>query len=121
MKQDKSSSSRSIAELGYQGITINVANGEMAKNPLGQDARVRQAFELSIDRDAINQVVFNGEFVAGNQWVPPRTPITSRTCRCRSATSPRPRQLLKEAGVTPIRSLHLMVPNNPESAAGRRR
>ena len=47
------------------------ANGDKAKNPLGQNAKVRQALELAIDREAINQVVFNGEFVPGNQWVSP--------------------------------------------------
>ena len=31
--------------LGYSGISINVANGERSKTPLGQDARVRQALE----------------------------------------------------------------------------
>src|SRR6516165_11329573 len=63
-----------IVGLGYNGITINLANGERAKTPLGQDARVRQALELSIDRAALNQVVFNGEFEPGNQWVPPSSP-----------------------------------------------
>src|SRR6266478_5972793 len=52
-----------MPDLSYEGITINVANGDKAKNPLGQHAKVRQALELSLDRDAINQVVFNGEFV----------------------------------------------------------
>src|SRR5215213_3358493 len=46
-------------ELGYQGIDINVGNGERAKNPLGSSAKVRQALGLAIDRDALNQVVFN--------------------------------------------------------------
>jgi peptide/nickel transport system substrate-binding protein len=35
-----------IAGRGYQGIILNVANGERAKTPLGQDARVRRALEL---------------------------------------------------------------------------
>ena len=43
-------------ELGYQGLTINLSNGPKADTPLAKDARVRQAFELSIDRDALNQV-----------------------------------------------------------------
>ena len=60
--------------LGYTAITINLANGDRSKTPLGQDARVRQALELSIDREALNQVVFNGEFQPGNQWVPPTNP-----------------------------------------------
>ena len=65
----------SAVELGYQGLTIN-----LSQRPQGQprrsakDARVRQAFELSIDRDALNQVVFNGEFVPGNQWINPTNP-----------------------------------------------
>ena len=63
-----------VTEIGYQGITINVGKGEPAKGPLGSDPRVRQALELSIDRDAINQVVFNGEYVVGNQWVSPENP-----------------------------------------------
>ena len=40
----------------------------------------------------INQVVFNGEFVPGNQWVSPENPTIRRACRSRSATSPRPRR-----------------------------
>ena len=57
-------------ELGYQGITLNIGK-DKAKGPLSQSAKVRQAFDLSIDRAALNQVVFNGEFVPGNQWVNP--------------------------------------------------
>ena len=47
-------------ELGYQGITINLNNGEKSNHPLSKNPKVRQAFELALDRDAINQVVFNG-------------------------------------------------------------
>ena len=50
----------SMPDLFYQGLTINVANGDKAKNPLGQHAKVRQALSLALDREAINQVVFNG-------------------------------------------------------------
>src|SRR5277367_3156211 len=64
----------SITSLAYNGITINTNNGERAKNPLGQDKRVREALELSIDRAALNQVVFNGEFAPGNQWEAPSSP-----------------------------------------------
>ena len=63
-----------VGGLGYNGITINVANGERAKTPLGQDARVRKALELSIDREALSQVVFNGQYPPGNQWVAPTNP-----------------------------------------------
>src|SRR4051812_1025657 len=49
-----------ITGLGYQSLSINLNNGARAKNPLGQDPRVREALELSLDRAALNQVVFNG-------------------------------------------------------------
>ncbi|MGZ3340288.1 MAG: ABC transporter substrate-binding protein, partial [Reyranella sp.] len=57
--------------LGWFAVLVNVANGPKADNPLGKDPRVRRAFELSLDREAINQVVYNGEFMPGNQWVNP--------------------------------------------------
>ena len=51
-----------ITEIGYQGITINVGKSELAKkHPLGKDPRVREAFELALDRDGIVQVVMEGE------------------------------------------------------------
>ena len=60
-------------ELGYFGLTINIAK-DKAKGPLSQSDKVRQALSLSIDRDALTQVVFNGEFIPGNQWVSPEHP-----------------------------------------------
>src|ERR1700744_3632058 len=50
-------------ELGYLGLTINT-NNDKSKGAL-TNAKVRQALDLSIDRDAINQAVFNGEFTPG--------------------------------------------------------
>src|SRR6202790_5334680 len=57
-------------ELGYMGLTINIGN-DKNKGGLSQSEKVRQALDLSIDREAINQLVFNGEFTPGNQWVSP--------------------------------------------------
>ena len=68
-----------ITEIGYQGITINVGKSDLAqKNPLGKDPRVREAFELALDRDGIVQVVMDGEADAGNQWVAPTNPFYAK-------------------------------------------
>jgi peptide/nickel transport system substrate-binding protein len=67
-RQDSRLKTAAITSLAYADILINTSNGERSNNPLGQDQRVREALELSIDRDALNQVVFNGEFTPGNQW-----------------------------------------------------
>ena len=90
-----------ITEIGYQGITINVGKSEEAqKNPLGRDARVREAFELSLDRDGIVQVVMDGEADPGNQWVAPSNPFYAKNVPIPKRNVARAKELLKEAGVT---------------------
>jgi peptide/nickel transport system substrate-binding protein len=104
-------------ELGYQGVTINLASGEKSNNPLGRNPKVRQAFELALDRDAINQVVFNGLQRTNNQWVSPQNPYYMAKYPTPKRDIAKARALIKEAGVaTPI-AIDFMVPNNPESRA----
>jgi peptide/nickel transport system substrate-binding protein len=98
--------------IGYSGITINVANGVRSKTPLGQDARVRQALELSIDRQALNQVVFNGEYRVGNQWVSPHNPYYIKDLPIPPQDVARAKALLAAAG-TPNPVVAITVPNNP--------
>src|SRR4051812_20810258 len=86
-------------ELGYQGVTLNIGK-DKAKGPLSQSAKVRQALDLSIDRQAINQVVFNGEFKPGNQWVNPDHPYYQKAFPVRGRDLVKAKALLKEAGVT---------------------
>ena len=90
-----------ITELGYQGITINTAKSDLAqKNPLGRDPRVREAFELSLDRAGIVKVAMDGEAEAGNQWVPPGNSFYARNVPIPKRDVARAKALLKEAGVT---------------------
>jgi peptide/nickel transport system substrate-binding protein len=104
-------------ELGYQGITLNVANGEKANSPLGKDARVRRALELAIDREAIDNVVFNGVQSPNNQWVSPQNPYYQPKFPTPKRDVARAKALLAEAGVKPPLALDFMVPNNPETRA----
>jgi len=99
--------------LGYEGITINIGN-DKNKGPLSQSAKVRQAFDLSIDREAINQVVYNGEFVPGNQWVNPEHPYYQKVYPVRSRDIAKAKALLKEAGITAPITVDLMVAKNVE-------
>jgi len=99
-----------IVELGYQGITINIGKSDSAqKNPLGKDARVREAFELSIDREALVRVAMEGEAQAGNQWVAPSNRYYAKSVPVPKRNVERAKQLLKEAGVTNP-SFTLMTP-----------
>ncbi|MBR0678977.1 ABC transporter substrate-binding protein [Roseomonas eburnea] len=103
-----------VDELGYQGITINIGNGERANNPLGRDARVRQAFELAIDRAAINQVVYEGMYTPTRQPFPPANPFHVRDFPPTQRNVERARALLREAGVTTPVQIEMTVPNNPD-------
>ena len=103
-------------ELGYLGLTINIAN-DKNKGPLSQSEKVRQALDLSIDREAINQVVFNGEFTPGNQWVSPEHPYYQKAFPIPKRDIAKAKALLTEAGVTGPISVDLMVPKGAESEA----
>ena len=103
-------------ELGYQGVTLNIGK-DKAKGPLSQSAKVRQALDLSIDREAINQVVFNGESETGNQWVGPDHPYYQRAFPMRPRDVAKAKALLKEAGVTTPVSVDFMVPKGAEVEA----
>ncbi len=91
-------------ELGYFGLTINI-NNDKNKGPLSQSEKVRQALDLSIDREAINQVVSISRSIErrSTRWcstasLPPaisgsaRSILTTKShFRSNRAISPRPR------------------------------
>ena len=103
-------------ELGYLGLTINIAN-DKNKGALSQSEKVRQALDLSIDREAINQVVFNGEFTPGNQWVSPEHPYYQKAFPVQKRDVAKAKALLKEAGAALPVSVDLMVPKGAENEA----
>src|SRR5438270_3809878 len=115
LKNDNRFKVARIVEIGYQGITINTGKSEMAqKNALGKDARVREAFELSLDRNAIVQVAMEGEGQPGNQWVAPSNRYYAKSSPIPKRNVERARQLLKEAGVTDP-SFTLMTPTTSDA------
>jgi peptide/nickel transport system substrate-binding protein len=103
-------------ELGYLGLTINVAN-DKNKGPLSQSEKVRQALDLSIDREAINQVVFNGEFTPGNQWVSPEHPYYQKGFPIGKRDIAKAKALLKQSGAALPISVDLMVTKGAENEA----
>jgi peptide/nickel transport system substrate-binding protein len=89
--------------LAYTGISINLANSPAANTILGQNKLVRQAFELSIDRDALVQVVFNGMNSATAQANPPSSPYFVESLKPPARDVAKAKALLAQAGVkTPV-------------------
>jgi peptide/nickel transport system substrate-binding protein len=112
VKGDDSLGFAEAVSLGYQGITVNINNGEKGDNPFGNDPKIRQAFSLSLDRDAINQVVFEGAFAPGNQPFPPTSPWYDKDYPVPARDVEKAKALLKEAGYDSL-DVEVQVANNP--------
>src|SRR5689334_25153123 len=114
LKSDSRFKIATITEIGYQGITINVGKSELAqKTALGKDPRVREAFELALDRDGIVQVAMDGEADAGNQWVAPTNAFYAKNVPIPKRDVAKAKALLKEAG-NPNPEVTLMAPTTAD-------
>ena len=111
----------SVTGLGYQGITINIHNktGKRAPRgdlgtPLANDGRVREAFELAIDRDALNQVVWDGQYTPGCTPLSPVSPFYDKSRQCPGRDLARAKKLLAEAGLGGGYAFEMVIVNNPQ-------
>ena len=93
--------------LGYYTMSINVT----AKGPLA-NARVREALEASIDRVALNQVVFDGAFLPSNQAQAPGTAFYNAERPVPPRDVAKAKRLLAEAGM-PKPGFTLLTVNSP--------
>jgi peptide/nickel transport system substrate-binding protein len=112
--------------LGYQGITVNVGNANGLgtapaplaapyAGPAASDARVRRAFELSLDRDGINKVVFRGQFSPACGPISPESPLSSDAAQaCPPHDPAQAKRLLGEAGVPTPLKVGLVISNTPQ-------
>ncbi len=115
LKNDSKIKVARIVEIGYQGITFNIGKSDVAKNTaVGKDPRVREAFELALDRDAIVQVAMEGEALAGNQWVAPTNGWYVKSIPVPKRDLARAKALLAQAGV-PHPSITLMTPTTSDA------
>lgn len=93
-----------VSGLGYQGMTLNVANGPRGQNGPFKDKRVRQAFQYALDRAIIDEVVGEGIFPPAQQAFPEASPFRSTDYPPTKRDPAKALALLKEAGVkTPVK------------------
>ncbi|MEI4485756.1 ABC transporter substrate-binding protein [Frigidibacter sp. MR17.14] len=112
VKDDAELQMQDVTGLGYMAMYVNIGNGDRAKNPLGEDKRIRQAFSKAIDREALNQVVFEGTARAGNQPWAPTSPWYNKDVPLEARDVEGAKALLKEAGVERV-AVELQHANNP--------
>ena len=111
----------SVTGIGYNSLTINLRNKTGKTNPpgdlgtpLANDPRVREALELSLDRDAIVQVVYDGQYTAGCTPIAPISPFFDKSRKCPARDVARAKKLLADAGHPGGYSFEMVVVNNPQ-------
>jgi peptide/nickel transport system substrate-binding protein len=111
----------SVTGLAYTGLTINLRNKTGKQNPagdlgtpLGNDPRVREALDLSIDRVALNQVVWDGQYTPGCTPLSPVSPFYDKTRKCPARDVARAKKLLADAGLPNGYGFDLLIVNDPQ-------
>jgi peptide/nickel transport system substrate-binding protein len=112
VKGDSSLKYDATVNIGYMALYTNIANGARADNPFGKDKRLRQAFSLAIDRDALNQIVYEGTAVGGNQPFPPNSPWFNKSIPVPARDVDKAKALIKAAGFDRV-PVEMQIPNNP--------
>jgi peptide/nickel transport system substrate-binding protein len=115
VRADKRLRLLSFDGLGYTGITLNLGRGPQGQLPLATDPRVRRAFELSIDREALVQTVYAGAHAITSQPVPPTSPFYIESLAPSKRDVAQARALLAEAGVKLPLTITLTIINQPDA------
>ena len=112
----------SVTGIGYSGITINLRNkngkppappGDLG-TPLANDPRVREALDLSIDRVALNQVAWDGQYTPGCTPISPVSPFADKSRKCPTRDVTKAKKLLADAGQGNGYSFEMMIVNDPQ-------
>jgi peptide/nickel transport system substrate-binding protein len=111
----------SVTGLAYTGMTINLKNKTGKQNPpgdlgtpLANDPRVREALDLSIDRDALNQVVWDGQYTPGCTPLSPVSPFYDKSRKCPARDLARAKKLLADAGLSGGYAFEMQIVNDPQ-------
>ena len=102
--------------LGYQGVTLNIGNKNgllkgyaNTGTPIASSAQLREAFEMAIDRKAMNKVVFGGTVLPGCTPISPSSAWYDPSIKCTPYNPTQAKKLVQQSGVSNP-TVHLMVP-----------
>jgi len=111
----------SVTGLAYTGITINQHNKTGKSNPpgdlgtpLANDPRVREALDLSIDREALNQVAWDGQYTPGCTPISPVSPFYDKSRKCPARDLAKAKKLLADAGLAGGYAFEMTIVNDPQ-------
>lgn len=107
-----------VTSNAYTALTVNVANANgiagdpgPVDSPLA-DAKIREAFDLSLDREQINQIVYSGLQEVGCGPISPANVFyDSEPCPGRDLEGAK--RLIAESGLTTPIAIELQMTNSP--------
>ncbi|MCU1586002.1 MAG: hypothetical protein JWM49_2558 [Microbacteriaceae bacterium] len=126
LKSDPNITMDDVVSLGFQLLTINVANsGGSGKPPYSPvstplaNANLRKAFELTLDRNAINKVVYGGFKTPGCSPLSPASPWYTNI-PCSKPNVAQAKKIVAASGVkTPIPvELTIQAANDEQTKLG---
>jgi peptide/nickel transport system substrate-binding protein len=116
IRADKSLRILKETGLGYQGLTLNLGNKNgllkgysNVGTPIAASEKLRQAFEMAIDRKAMNKVVFGGTVLPGCTPISPSSAWYDPSVKCTPYNPTKAKQLVQQSGVSNP-TVRLMVP-----------
>src|SRR5262249_51379646 len=111
-----------LTALAYDAIPITPHNKtgktQPAGNlgtPLANDPRVREALDLSIDREALNQVAWDGQYTPGCTPIAPVSPFFDKSRKCPVRDVARAKKLLADAGLGGGESFGIAMMSDPQN------
>ena len=75
---------------------------------------MREALELSIDREALNQVAYDGQYTPGCAPIAPNSAFFDKSRACSKRDVARAKKLLADAGLAGGYAFEMVVVNNPQ-------
>jgi peptide/nickel transport system substrate-binding protein len=113
--------------LGYQGITVNLGNKNgllkgysNTGTPIASSDKLREAFEMAIDRKAMNKVVFGGTVLPGCTPISPSSAWYDPSVKCTPYNPTQAKKLVQASGVSNP-TIHLMATSTSSSQRRARR
>src|SRR5262249_8861232 len=111
----------SVTGIGYSGMTINLHNKTGKTQPAGNlgtpmanDPRVREALDLPIAREALNQVGWDGQYTPGCTPIAPISPFYDKGHKCPARDVARAKKLLADAGLAGGYAFEMTIVNDPQ-------
>lgn len=116
IRADKNLRVQKQTSLGYQGVTLNLGNKNgllkgysNTGTAIASNADLREAFEMAIDRKAMNKVVFGGTVLPGCTPLSPSSVWYDATVKCTPFNPTQAKKLVQQSGISNP-TVHLMVP-----------